>query len=401
MSNILMIATGGCGGKLLETGLTYIEKTVGLYNVYSGIFMNSNKEEMQILNHYNSSNGLVIDGGGSGRNRDIAKASLIADRSKFINYILNKIGDKDFVYIMTSGDGGFGNGTVLTISKFIRQISPHIGIGILAAMPKKNSRRKSLENACMLHEEIESAIASENERVEKELAEGMNPSEIALPYINSVQYIDNNKQASSEDQFNKKVMKLLIDSFELRCGQVDERDMLLVNSAQGYKVILPIDDSYRKLSTATEKAIESSPFVLPDDFYKADEDGSLSLLEPISCSRIGATFDEDSFDKEMLNKILLATDLDKIDYNKEGKNLIIAGGLCFPRKHMYNLNIALMELDEMVDKKKEDEKSDKRFEFVRSENKNNCIDISFNKKETKINQVRRAKEALGLDFFKL
>ena len=304
---ILSIGTGGCGGKLLNSMFSSLENyEEGLINTYDGVFINSNQREMEELEYYKGSkNSLLINGGGTGRNTDVAKQSLIDDKIQFTNYFFNKTNNIDSVLILTSSDGGFGGGTTGTIASFIKDMVPsNVSINVIAAMPKYISKKLSLENACNFHVMIQKLVT-----------DGI---------INSVQYIDNNKM-KNEQAFNKLVTDMIVKSYELHGGQVDESDMLLINSCNGYKVTLSLKDEFRKLSTAIDDALKNSPFIVPPNFVK-DDNGNYVL--PVQCLQIGATLDKEAFDKEMLYSLLPPISLDKIDYGKD--NYIVAGGFDLP-----------------------------------------------------------------------
>ena len=308
MGNILTIGTGGCGNKLLESFLTALDNYDGLRSTYDGLFVNSNVNEMSKLLHFNSSiNGLCINGNGTGRNPKKAKESIKFDRSKISNFFAVRIKNYEVVNIFSSADGGFGNGSITIMSNIIKRLKPNIDINLLIAMPKISSRKASLENALDLYEDI-------LELKEKGI-------------INSILFIDNDKMVS-EDVFNEEVCRLYIESIELGNGALDSNDSKLVNSADGYKVILELNNDMRTMQKAVDNSISNSPFVTPSSF---------------KCTHLGAVIVEEDFNKNEAINMFNPKDFDKTDYGN--KNIIVLGGCQLPNEHMNNLKNALEELD--------------------------------------------------------
>lgn len=350
---ILSIGAGGCGGKLLNSMFLSLESyEESLINTYDGIFINSNAREMEELSYYKGAkNGLLINGGGTGRNTSVAQQSIIDDKIPFTNYFFNKVNDIDCVIIFTSADGGFGGGTTGTIASFIRDMVPdNVAINIVAAMPKLEGKSLSLENACNFHVSIQKLLKNK--------------------IINSVQYINNNKM-KNEIMFNKKVTDLVVKSYELHGGQVDESDMLLINSCEGYKITLNLNDKFRKLSASLDDALDNSPFIIPPNFIRDPED---NYTYPVQCLQIGVTLDKECYDKELIYTLLPPVSLDKIDYGKN--NFIVAGGFDLPNYYTEQLVDKLKELDNVVkDFNNQDEfvferkKEDKRNEKVTTKDK--------------------------------
>ena len=308
MSNILTIGTGGCGNKLLESFLTILDNYEGLQSTYDGLFVNSNINEMSKLSHFNAQmNGLCISGNGTGRSPKKAKESIKLKRSKISNFFASRINNYEVVNIFSSADGGFGNGSITIMSNIIKRLKPNIDINLLIAMPKISSRKASLENALDLYEDI-------LKLKEKDI-------------INSILFIDNDKMVS-EDVFNEEVCRLYIESIELGNGALDSNDSKLVNSANGYKVILELNNDMRTMQKAVDNSISNSPFVTPSNF---------------KCTHLGAVIVEEDFNKNEAINMFNPKDFDKTDYGN--KNIIVLGGCQLPNEHMNNLKNALEELD--------------------------------------------------------
>ena len=152
MNNTLVIGTGGCGNKLMNVFISLLNNRDELHASYDGIFVNSNKNEMEILDNCDlQRNALVINGDGTGRNASKAKKSIALDRVKVMNYFARIIDKYQSAIIMTSLDGGFGNGSIDIITKILKQLNPDIKIFLLGASAKLKSKKISLENTLSLY----------------------------------------------------------------------------------------------------------------------------------------------------------------------------------------------------------------------------------------------------------
>lgn len=353
---ILSIGTGGCGGKLLDSfceSLNNYEEE--LTNTYDIVFINSNPREMEERKHYKASkNSLLISGGGTSRNTEIAATNIKDDKTSFSNFFLNRTKNIDAVIIFTSGDGGFGGGTTPYIARFIREMTD-VPVNLVAAMPVRTAKRKSLENACLFHARM-SKIYANNE-------------------INSIVYIDNNKM-KNEQLFNKTVTDIILESYELHGGQVDESDMLAVNTTPGYKISLELNGEYRKLSKSINEALKDSPFIVPEEFKTATNG---DYLFPVNCVDLGATLNEDCYDIQVLTEFIEPSTLDKIDYGFN--NFIVASGFAIPNGYAVEMSEILKTLEEDEAENEKNKKSD-LFEF----------EIEQKPKKTKLKKETRAEK---------
>lgn len=343
MSNTLMIGTGGAGGKILESFLTILDTYEGLQSTYDGLFVNSNVNEMNKLSHFSASvNGLCINGNGTGRSPKKAKESIKNDKSKIYNYLASRITNYEVANIISSADGGFGNGSIVIISNILKGLNPKLDINLLIAMPKISSRKSSLENTLDLYKDI--LKLKENN------------------IINSIFFIDNDKMRE-EDTFNEEVARLYLESIELGNGALDSNDSKLVNSANGYKVIFELSNEFRTMQQAIDNSLKISPFVVPSRF---------------NCTHLGAVIVEDDFNKNEAINIFNPKDFDKTDYGD--KNIVVLGGCQLPNEHMNNLRKALEDLDNEIEDTEE---------VIFEGRKNNKIE-----KETKPKEEKTAKQRL-------
>ena len=321
MNNTLVIGTGGCGNKLMNVFISLLNNRDELHASYDGIFVNSNKNEMEILDNCDlQRNALVINGDGTGRNASKAKKSIALDRVKVMNYFARIIDKYQSAIIMTSLDGGFGNGSVDIITKILKQLNPDIKIFLLGASAKLKSKKISLENTLSLYEDI------------KELME--------IGQIDSYMFIDNDKM-EDEDEFNIRTMSLFLGSLELGEEALDSNDSLLVNFAKGYKMILPLSNKFNSVKDAIDDAIKKSPFVLPNR---------------IKCTHIYGTYNSDDYSEQNILSEYNITDFDKLV--SSDNTFLVLNGFADPDKHMATLNTAYELLD-----CEEDEDEGEEFTF--------------------------------------
>lgn len=330
--NILNIGSGGCGNKLLDTFMDLLNNPENvLQSVYDGVFINSNINEMKRLKHYNSTiNGLAINGGGTGRDQDVAQESIAKDRSKFINFFANKADNYDVASIYCAGGGGFGSGSITTLTNVLKQLNPKLAINLVVAMPALSEGKTTIGNALKLHSKIT-----------KLRVQGI---------INSYQYIDNDKM-EDEESFNKECMKLILNSYELQEGAVDISDTKTINSASKYKVILPLVNKFKSLVDAVDYTMDNSNFVIPSN---------------LDCSYLGGIFVKGEYNKDEWRELFKAKKWGKTDYGT--KNLIVLGGVSNPDEY-------IQTLQEAYDNMKDDELDDSEevFEFNEDKSKTNKI----------------------------
>jgi hypothetical protein len=326
--NILNIGTGGAGNKLLDSFMDVLNNSDKiLESVYDGVFINSNGNEMKRLNHYNPTiNGLIINGGGTGRDQDVAQESISKDKSKFINFFANKTDIYDVANVYSSGGGGFGAGSISTTTNVLRQLNPNLAINLVIAMPSLSEGKTTIKNALKLHSKIT-----------KLRVQGI---------INSYQYIDNDKM-EDEETFNKQCMQLILDSYELQEGAVDISDTKIINSANKYKVILPLMNKFKSLVDAVDYAMDHSPFVMPNN---------------LDCAYLGGIFVKGEYVKDEWRDLFKAKMWGKTDYGT--KNLMVLGGTSTPDEY-------IQTLQEAYDNMKDDEDTDQESIFEFKEDSNN------------------------------
>lgn len=318
---IAVIGTGGCGNKLLNTLMDIDPR-------YTPVFCNTNIREMENLEHFDAGNNSLYfaNAGGTGRDRDKAQEAIKKEQPKTIDFLANRFSPTSGIttyYIMGSSDGGTGSGSMPLLAKAIKLVNPDSTVNILAAMSSLNEKEASLKNTKGFWNDIV-----------KLMREGI---------INSVQFIDNNKMLD-EEEFNIAVMKEFDESISIDNEEIDIIDSEKVNTAKGYKVILNIDQRLGKLDVnkAIQKAKSSSNFLIPE----------ISPNGKFECDFLMASFDsETEIDKNSYKGAFEVYELDKYDYNDEGKNMIVLGGVEMPKDYIELVNMELASLQEKKNKR--------------------------------------------------
>ena len=345
MNNLLSIGLGGCGNKLLNAFMQ-------LDSTKDGIFINSNINEMKNLSECNSDNRLAIRGNGTGRSRRKAKESLKNDKDKISDYLAEKIMLYSQYQLISSGDGGFGSGSIGIVAKIIRFGRPNALIRVVLTFPKANSRRFSIENQLDCYNEI---LQLKKDGI-----------------INSIVIIDNNKM-NNEDEFNKRCMSILLKSYDMVFNQIDENDLAITNFANGYSIPLELGAKGESLENAIDRAINNSPFLMPNSFR---------------CSHMLGIFQREVYDKEEALEIIKVKEFDKTEYGYD--NMLLLGGCKMPSNHFSKLEDELESLEE--DDEEEDEFMVKSI--FRSKRSNEAVTTT-----SSVVNKKQLREMLGDDFF--
>ncbi len=308
-NKIVCIGAGGAGGKLLDTLMNIDAR-------YTPVFFNTNLSEMEVLENYDAkTNALYVAGAsGSGRDSKLAKELIKKDQARLTNYFQSKFSESSGVetfYIMASGDGGSGSGSVSILTQVIKKrVNPRATVNLLIAAPKLSEKELSLKNFKRLWVDIKNLVDNK--------------------LVNSIQFIDNNKMYD-EEEFNYEVMKEFDSGLSINSIEIDHQDSARVNNAKGYKVTLDINSKYKPLKLAIDKAIESSNFILPDT---------------LECEYLLASFAEDGFDKDKVEDMFTVYGMAKTDYNDDEyeKNIVVLGGCQMPNSYMELIIAAEEEL---------------------------------------------------------
>lgn len=381
MSNVLVIGTGGCGGKLADTFMSILDKKVGIKNTYGLALVNSHIDEMLLMPHSRVDvNCLAIDGNGTGGERKKAKESIVLNKSRCLNFFKERIGVVNYqsAILLCSADGGFGSGSIPTISSVLKLINKEMKVMVVSAMPKISENKLRLGNACELSKDLIELRAKN--------------------VINNVLFLDNNKM-NEETTFNTQAMNTLIDSLELHGGGVDQTDMFKINTAGFYKIILPLDHHFNSVASSLDNTINNSVFVVPDEL-KSRENNQL-----IECTHLGAIFNKEYFNKEEWKSIFYASQIDKSDYavahpkeNPNPKSMIVASGFSLPDSF---LNMIKSQYVSLVNKEKNKKKADSTFTFDMDFEDDSVFETGFDNEDNNENEMSALdlREALDDDFW--
>lgn len=406
MSRRLLIGSGGCGGKLDDTILTIMDESTGIVNEYDALFINANQIEMEKLSHYKlDKNSLLIDGQGTGKNRYIGKDLISDDSVKIYNRLEGKIKNYDCVTIFISSDGGFGSSSIVPLSKMIKTFKNSILIELAIASPSKKNGIPSLKNACEMYPELQLLMkaSKDPDRYEEYMIFDEDDYAIEIPLVDSFIFLNNEEiekqpideviatsieeqqELSPEDLkrcldqetiFNFKAMDLYLKSIDLHSGAVDPVDVLEAHKKTGYKVILPLEAGYSSIIEAVEAAIEDSPFILPQEFERSDED------ERIKCKGIVGYLDRNCYDKKSLSELFDCKGFVKVEYLEEYEKIegiggfIVLTGVKSPTEHIKALR---QQLEALL--KEEAETENNSEEEILSFDIDQSIDKKSNRKK--------------------
>ena len=302
-NNIAVIGMGGAGNKMLDALLD-------INRIYTPVYMNTSTLEMDKLKHITSRNMLyVTNGEGTGKNKQYAKEVLKDNYPKILSYFAEKfspVSGIDTFFLICGASGGSG-GTMLTmLPKLLKKINENISINAVVAMPDLDEKEDSLRNAIQVWKEL-------NELQSK-------------GFINSVQFIDNNKMGNDQEEFNKATMESLDESLSINYDEIDLNDSKKVNCENGYKVVLNLSKHRATVKDAVDEAIKESNFLLPNN---------------LECNILMATFDEDYYNKNELKGVFKVYGDEKYDYNMDERNVVVLGGVEQPVDYMELLQGAL------------------------------------------------------------
>lgn len=375
MSRRLLIGSGGCGGKLNDTILTIMDESTGIVNEYDALFINANQTEMEKLSHYRlDKNSLLIDGQGTGKNRPRGKSLISDDSVKIYNRLEGKIKNYDSVTIFLSADGGFGSSSIITLSKMIKSFKNSILVELAIALPSKKNGAPSLKNACEMYPELQLLMkaSKDPDKYEDYMIFDEEEYAIEIPLVDTFIFLNNEEiekqpideaiASSIEEQeemspedlkrcldqetiFNFKAMDLYLKSIDLHSGAVDPIDVLEAHKKTGYKVILPLNSGHSDIAEAIEEAIEDSPFVLPQDFERSNEN------EKIKCKGIVGYLDRNCYNIKSLNDLFDCKGFMKVEYLEDDEimedvgGFIVLTGLKAPTEH---INVLKEKLESLI-----------------------------------------------------
>lgn len=300
------IGLGGGGSKIVDAVCSVND----LANI---VFINNNAHEMTALEHYSPLTGIIIRGTGTGRSRPKAVIAITNDQSRVMTHLNMDVGKYTTYVLVFSLDGGFGSGSFKLTAKMIKSLNRKLGyevaVNVIGIVPKKSTRRINIQNTLEAYVDILDLAAS--------------------GYIDSYQFIDNNKMMD-EQEFNMEVARVIANSYEINNIELDINDAKLVNNTPGYKLVVDLEssDGIYSMQEVVMRSFESSCFLVPTNIGK--------------CMRLGCSVRREDFDKDAIAEMFNIIEFDKEDYNEE-MNTLILGGMETPSEYF-------KELEELLSK---------------------------------------------------
>lgn len=285
----LIIGCGGCGNRQLDILLSLDMR-------YTGVYLNSNLNEMENLKHYDGDRRVfyIPNADGCGKNMDKMKVFCKEEAPKF-TVMMNKFSTYKYITFITSANGGTGAMATIMFSKLIRKkIFPDKPINVVATYPALNETEIDFKNATRFWNDM---IDLKTKGV-----------------INSIQYVDNNK--GNENEINLRAMKELDQSFDIMNGKLDSSDSAKVHSTNGYKIFLTLnkDEDFKE---SIDKSIKRSVFYMPDNF---------------DCDKIIGDININDFNVDDIKKQFNPYDFKKFNLKDEGETKILVSGCEMPKE---------------------------------------------------------------------
>ena len=314
--DILSIGIGRCGNNLLNTLLSKDKR-------YLGLFVNSSLNDMVSLSNYErSANFLFPNTDGSGKNRDLADDFAKNNIHIFADIIMRYKQIKLFTFFF-SFDGGTGSGSASRLIQATKRLFPDKKIMVVGVLPRNNSSKISLENSISCWNDI---MSLKKDKI-----------------INTIKLIDNDA-CNSYDEINSNAINDLDTSFSLNnfdiSGAIDQNDSFRINTADGYSILLNLNNNHSSIEDAIEEAKEKSVFIIPRNITECDYLGML-----LQDGRYNVNESKDLFD------------VYKADFcgNSNGRNIIAIGGLEIPLNKIKKLKSSLHDLESKSSRRKESE----------------------------------------------
>lgn len=299
---ILLIGAGQCGNKLINLLLNKDKR-------YTGLFSNANLKDMEYLNNFDLTRNVfyIPNASGTGKSRQLAEKYITEEVQKLVDMIL-KFAMQDTFVIFTSADGGWGSGSLKRSVIAIKKTCPNKSINVVAVFPSLSEGEIAFRNTLEFWNDL---IYLRNK-----------------DFIDSIQIIDNNKE-STYDEINEKAIEELDYTLGFSGDTIDETDSKRINTAKGYKTILKLDDKYKNIDVAIDKAIKNSVFAQPFSY---------------NCSYLGVSVKEKSFNANDFKSKFDSLEAPYCGYNEE-ENIVLLSGLAMPKESIELIQMALKDIE--------------------------------------------------------
>lgn len=307
IKKILNIGVGRCGNKITD-GMMLKDKR------YSGLFINTSLGDMNTLENYTngrSSNFLIPNADGSGRDRDLAFEYAKANIQR-IGDEMARFSQYEYFVVYFSTDGGTGSGCSPIVMKAIRKVFPNKKILAIPVMPPTHSSKVALENT----------IACWNDLMELRKAK----------IIDGLRIVDNGKRETLEE-INECVINDLDSSFKLNTfdteGVIDQRDSFRINTARDYQITLMLNNKIASVEEAIEEAKRRSVFVMPLNF---------------DCDYLGMLLQKGRYSLTSARRLFNVYETEYVGHS-DGRNIVVASGMNIPVDKIESIQQSLAEVN--------------------------------------------------------
>lgn len=299
-SKILLVALGQGAGNIVD-GLLSRNKN------YNGLFFNSSLSDIKPLKNANIDKNVYLYPGtdGSGRDRNKSK-EMIKDNANAIGTLLRKYPQTEVMVVFTSMAGGTGSGAIKTFIQIASAAIPTTKINVVAVLPSLTEDQLSFKNTIECWNDINSVI----------------------DLISDIKFVDNNKR-NTYKEINNEVVESLDLAYNLMGihidGNIDKKDSLRINTAEGSGIVLKLYDGLKDEKTAIDLAIKNSVFAQPDTY---------------DCDYLGINLKTDGYDPNEVTKCFEVYKSTYITYNNDF-NIVVLGGCDTPTESIKLVKMAL------------------------------------------------------------
>ena len=270
ISDVLFIGIGQCGNAITAKVMEETKRV-------NGLFINTNKSDLQNIEKYATRENtfIVPAASGTGRNRKKAKEYLIRQRHSILE-LLEEYPNLENIHIAFSMGGGTGSGMAPALAKMLEIAKPDIKVNMVAVLPKRDDSQQTLFNTLSCWTDIS-----------------------ALNNVNNIYLLDNNKRRLVTDvneEFAKlfnKFLRVPKNQYDQNSVVIDGSEITLLNKANGISAIYELDNNYKdNVTRYVANVMRKSIFVLNSK----------------NCQYFGLVTDEDFEATELYNEF--ESDLD-------------------------------------------------------------------------------------------
>lgn len=299
-SKMLLVSLGQGAGNIVDGLLSKNPR-------YNGLFLNSSLFDIKPLKNAVMERNVYIYPGtdGSGRDRNKSK-EMIRDNANAIGTLLRKYPLTEAVVVFTTMAGGTGSGAIKTFIQIAKKALPNVKVNVVAILPSLKEDELAFKNTIECWNDINSI----------------------MDLINDVKFVDNNKR-NTYKEINNEVIESLDLAYNIigihADGNIDNKDSLRINTAEGSGLVLKLYDGLKDAKTAIDLAIQNSVFVQPDIY---------------DCDYLGINLKVDGYDPYEVSKLFEVYRSTYITYNNKN-NIVVLGGCETPTESIKLIKMAL------------------------------------------------------------